>query len=604
MDSDGDTLDYIHEHGRQGNSHKRKGNTIAMNPGRFDLEGFDTSSGYSFRRLPRAEWRRSVLFDDNDDDAELSDRKESSKKTPPAEGKKATRRTIESARKPGSTSAASNKAKSKGNKTLTQMKFVHPVVIIKSDSGDEDDDVKLDYMSDNPKPVGSKRPPTLQGEDMVRGDLALDTAPSVESIGPKRRRLNDGATLPSAQSSFAHISSRGHMACPGEVSNRTGELLELPVTPRKQFRREVPSSQTPESPGFTVITSSQFREETKSPLKDVDSNVPPRASRNRSPSPTAKHTEDISHDSIPSSMLNGSTLTYSQAMLLNSPTLGDEPGENGRATPKALTPKAPILDTDPLLLEPEDHRDHVGRSSQVKAQNPGRSVVYETDAESDSEKFESGPVNSLPREKITDWSIRKPLDDSSQSHHCYRRSSASSQASLEPAQPEDSEDFSLSNASICYQRQHLATQFPNEPIPVLSTQKLNELFPPGSSPPPTKADEGTSSPGPLRERSSESQYANRTFSRSSPSKSCLDSLVGSFTAINDPIVQVESSQPADRLRRFARNGEGSGPQGILRRSQLLPESLLESIPMTRFYTGGQEVDIGEPYSLPDSQHLQ
>ena len=576
-DSDSEALDYLDEDRQlvdQGSGHRDESKAIAVNPGSPDRGWVDGSNSKARRRPSSARQPRTVRFDDDESTTEHTGY---SKKTGVSEGKKALRKSVEGKRRKSTVIGAnSSKGKAKGsNRTLTQMKFVKPFVVIKSDSADEDDDVKLDYISKSPRPADSKKTCVLRSVGNVEGSLSHNEVSSQQGFtGPKRRKLSDEPT--------ANVD---------EINSAARKRRENPVTPRKLFRREVPSSQTPDSPGLCQITSSQFREAARSPLKDASPNIMMRPSRLRSPSPARNKQTDGAPDSDPASALHGSTLSYSH-FLQNSPILGDELEQIGYATPKALSPKNPMLNTNRTLLASNDQPD--GRyDSRNKATNSERTIVYETDNESQPEGFETAPIDSPLRQ--TDGSIRERMD---QSHRHHRKLSISSEANMEPAQPGYSEELSSSCSSICHQRQHLSTQFPAGPIPLLNTQKANELFPQDSSPLAQGGAEASLRRQSLgRTSESQPQGAGQTVSRASMGKVETSSLVGSPTATNDSVVQVESSQPADWLTRLTRNSEGSSSQGMLSRSQLLPSSLMESIPVPVFWPPSQDENALEP--LPD-----
>lgn len=64
---------------------------------------------------------------------------------------------------------------------------------------------------------------------------------------------------------------------------------------------------------------------------------------------------------------------------------------------------------------------------------------------------------------------------------------------------------------------------------------------------------------------------------------------------SESVVQVESSQPADKLNKNARMDQDSGPRRFM-----LSSSVMESIPMPPLWVGSQD-SVGEPYSEPDKE---
>lgn len=75
----------------------------------------------------------------------------------------------------------------------------------------------------------------------------------------------------------------------------------------------------------------------------------------------------------------------------------------------------------------------------------------------------------------------------------------------------------------------------------------------------------------------------------------LDPSVPHESCAPESVVQVESSQPADKLNKNARMDQDSGPRGFM-----LSSSVMESIPMPPLWMGSQD-SVGEPYSEPDKE---
>ncbi|TQB76480.1 hypothetical protein MPDQ_007888 [Monascus purpureus] len=459
--------------------------------------------------------------------------------------------------------AKSNKKTAK-DKTLTQMKFVQPIVYIKSD-GENDEEIRFDYIYDNPQRANGKKMHELTSDDKVEGDLSQDPASQQEPVGVKRRKLDDGpAQLPVGQQ--ANVKGGGVIEGPSRN----------PVTPRKTHKFEIPSSQSPESPGMAVI-SSQFCRATQTPLKDPSPNTSKRCLPEGSP--TSHLLGDASLNSDHPSSLGESTVSAS-SMIRKSPL----PGGSGAA----------------------------GNESRSRTGSFGRTIVYETDAESDDGDLETESLSVTDSKeaaggepKVSAEIIRDSLGDDSQT---TEPPDISSNVDLEPILT-DTEPPMSSNASICYRRQQLSTQFPEGPIPTLSTQKMAELFPQDSSPRVSKARDASrlrtsslvkswSVPGPP----SQNQVPEPTQTQDNYLNKSTEIVPESSPVVrrdaHEPVVQVESSQPADRIHKQMDSNGDAGSEGILSRSQLLPSSVMESIPMPVFWMGSQD-SVGEPYTLPD-----
>jgi hypothetical protein len=476
--------------------------------------------------------------------------------------------------------------KQQKDKTLTQMDYVRRYLKI-----EPDDEVKLEYTYITPKKNVS------QGAE-GKFSRGLDSAPA------------EGA---SAQESLSSSKKRKLEAEEDtkEILSRTSApekkvLKESPRTPRKSWKSEIPSSQSPESPGVAIISSSQFRNATRSP-PHLDFSTKPTSTIKEEP-PSLNQTNaiatqvSISEDQLPPIMMpdfeSPSELGVDKETNFDVEETQSDSAKRPSASASEL--EKPEPDKPPPSTE--------------------RTVVYETDAETDYSDDE--PIVSAPHDESNAMLFEDQTDEGED------RSPPSDSQDLPPPIPnpglEDepgplqSETNLSSEASILYQRRQPATQFPLEPIPTLSTQKLAELFPQESSiqqtmtePSCTKssAHKVQSLSGPSLQTQTQSQtqdpdeYSTEMIPESSPV-----TRHGDYTSAGDAIlprnraqsvVQVESSQIVDRLKGQADPDEDSRPKGMLSRSQLLTSSVMESVPVPGFWMGSQD-SVGEPYSLTDT----
>jgi hypothetical protein len=236
-------------------------------------------------------------------------------------------------------------------------------------------------------------------------------------------------------------------------------------------------------------------------------------------------------------------------------------------------------------------------------------VVYETDAETDYGDFEDDE-GSLKNEAGMPSQPNEPSkDDATTPTSSTSQQDDSQEYPLPTMPPNTDRDFGStvepsSDASVCYQRLHPATQFPHEPIPALNTQKLSELFSHEGSARYPKAGPPRPSPQylpgllPQTQTQTQSQDAGKTSTEVVPESSPIRAQENNMDLAEhlfqrpsapDPVVQVESSQAVDR---------GSSRPGVLSRSQLLTSSVMESVPLPNFWMGSQD-SVGEPYSLPE-----
>ncbi|KAJ5513461.1 hypothetical protein N7463_003013 [Penicillium fimorum] len=480
------------------------------------------------------------------------------------------------------------KSVGKRDKTLTQMDFVRRYITI-DDDDDDDDDVSMGYIQ-----------PTPQVKDIK--DEQTDHTPKLNPSKPTKRQTP---------------AKRNHRVFEEELDLSTGELISqketqesnprstaegkweftAPVTPRKLRTREIPSSQTPESPGLAIITSSQFRSATRSPTKQKLSNhinnpmqsikeEPPEVRR------VIEDSQDPGGESLPRPTTFGSSDIYN-TLIHPDPTLSSAP---------------PMESTD------QEFPTEANGNSRNEPAKKERTVVYETDADSEYGDFE----DSLDRRSMTP-SPKKThqgidLQDGSQATQHTPESpkddspdlpllAVQSSPGLDDALPSEGP---MSDASICYQRMHAATQFPHEPIPTLNTQKMSELFPHGGNTQYTNLElwrpslqKQAQAPGLSSQTQSQSHEGDKESTEmvpeSSPIRERERGIESGDTSFQRPrvpgsVVQVESSQAVDRDPQW---------QGrVLSRSQLLTSSVMESIPLPNFWMGSQD-SVGEPYSLPE-----
>ncbi|KAJ5835657.1 hypothetical protein N7447_001683 [Penicillium robsamsonii] len=483
------------------------------------------------------------------------------------------------------------KSVGKRDKTLTQMDFVRRYITI--DDDDDDDDVNMGYIQPTPQKKGIK-------DEQVDHTPELNQSKSTKRQTPAKRKhrvfeeeldLSTGEPISQQKETQESNSRSAAVGQPGSTA---------PVTPRKLRTREIPSSQTPESPGLAIITSSQFRSATRSPSKQNLSNPinNPMQSIKEENSEVRRVTEDSQDHggkSLPRPTAFGSPGIYN-TLIHPDPTL----------TEQFPSSAPPMESTD------QESPTEANGNSRNESTKRERTVVYETDADSEYGDFEDSPdrrsVTPSPKKthrgngpqdgsQATQHTPESPKDDS----QVLPLPAAQSSPGLDDAPPPEGP---MSDASICYQRMHAATQFPHEPIPTLNTQKMSELFPHGGSTQYTNLEPWRHSlqkqaPGLSSQTQSQSHESDKESTEKVPESSPIQErergiLSGdtSFQRSRAPgsVVQVESSQAVDRDPQL---------QGrVLSRSQLLTSSVMESIPLPNFWMGSQD-SVGEPYSLPE-----
>ncbi|KAJ5164240.1 uncharacterized protein N7500_006070 [Penicillium coprophilum] len=481
------------------------------------------------------------------------------------------------------------KSVGKRDKTLTQMDFVRRYITI----DDDDDEVNMGYIQPTPQKTDTKGKQTDHTPKLNQAKPTKRHTPAKRKHRVFEEELDLSTGEPISQQDETQDSSIGSAAEGKQAS-------AAPVTPRKLRTREIPSSQTPESPGLAIITSSQFRSATRSPSKRNPSNT------------NIYHMQSIKEEPLEARQV-----------------IEDSQDPGGESLPRPTTLDSPsinhtLIHPDPTLTEqflssapPTESTDQelptqVNGNPRNEYTKTERTVVYETDADSEYGDFE----DSLDRRSVTP-SPKKP-------HRAIGPPDGSQGIQHSPESPkDDSQDLPLpavqsspglddaplsegpmSDASIYYQRMHAATQFPHEPIPTLNTQKMSELFPHGGSTQYTNLEPWRPSlqkqaPGLSSQTHTQSQEGEKESTEMVPESSPIrererriEISNGSFQRPRVPgsVVQVESSQAVDRDPQW---------QGrVLSRSQLLTSSVMESIPLPNFWMGSQD-SVGEPYSLPE-----
>lgn len=465
---------------------------------------------------------------------------------------------------------SSEKPAAKRDKTLTQMDFVRRYITI-----DDDDDVNMGYIQ--PTPVKTVPPVTGEPSDTTN-NAKCTTRPQSSA---KRRRVFDEELDLSTGEPISQSVHNQHAESGYHCQNDPNS--DAPTTPQKDRRLEIPSSQSPESPGLAIITSSQFRSATRSPLKE------------RSPNLTRSPKNDIKAESPGHQEIAGVAQAQADASPKTPTPASSTPWKHPVQGTPDHTPRAEscLPPTNSLPQEPLPEEETRPRHSQRE-----RTVIYETDAETDSSDFgdeEANPATPLqlhrPQSDDTPASPGSP-DDSQE----LPLPAVQSSADLDSGPPSEAP---MSDASIYYQRMQPATQFPHDPIPTLNSQKLAELFPNEGNTQYTKPKPGSSAKfrGPFLQTQTQSQDPDQTeiVPESSPAREQESNSIDPGEAVFQrpavpESVQVESSQPGDRGNHRTK--------GVLSHSQLLTSSVMESVPLPQFWMGSQD-SVGEPYSLPD-----
>ncbi|KAL4895087.1 hypothetical protein BDV59DRAFT_174418 [Aspergillus ambiguus] len=472
-------------------------------------------------------------------------------------------------RKSGDDSKLTRKVKGNKDKTLTQMDYVRRYLKI-----EPDDEVQLEYTYITPK----------QEE--------------AESSDRKRRKVSDS-----------------HIEKPIAIRADDNQApLPGPTTPKKTPKRtEIPSSQSPESPEIAVISSSQFRSATRSPLKRLAPSTANHRIKEESPEPdSAKSRRQSpkveSFASDPSS--------HSPTMPRSSPFRKVTLSENSHID--APSTQYPLQGDYSLVKGTSGNDISVDESRRRRSQTP-RTVVYETDADTDygeSDDDVPSPVSLAKDHNFRDNDCTN-FNSDDLANDSLDLPPITQARQLNESEIPASETNLPSDASICYQRLQPTTQFPMEPLPDLNTQKLAELFPDASNPyqhsakhlpqspmvqsrtcPETSQTQGQTQSQDLEQPPAEFVPESSPIMRNESNVHHSDGRQHK-PQNRDAVVQVESSQPVDRASRQILMGQNSRPRGPISGSSLLTSSVLESVPLPAFWFGSQD-SIGEPYNSSEA----
>lgn len=575
----------------------------------IDLDDDSNGDDLDYRPTPpprprRKSQRHSTGRLDNTPQSTVSRKVRFQSSNPPLSIKSSGRKSSTSKSRPRSKSGGKANTKEKKDKTLTQMDFVRRYVII----DDDDDDLNLDYIAPcNKENRGCNASGQEDGDKM--GDVDAGKADDQQPADRrKKRKLNDGSDVPTG-SPDVPLSADGLGLSLEQDNIDRGTPVPPPITPQKPRKFEIPSSQSPESPGLAIISSSQFRSATRSPLKALSPNTVEKASPKR---PDSRRSVKKEASQSPVCV----SLPSRNAIAEHSIAVGALAASQSLSQKKKVTPSSSPLQSkaepegreSPCKMKSSDEGKTVGdkkpdNDAKIKFE---KTVVYETDAETDYSDFEdalshiSGPDNQqgLPgdEETIVGYDQESRGDTSDDLPSPVPNSGTDLEADIHNS------EFTLSSdASIYYHRQQQCTQFPVGPIPTLSTQKLAELFPQHDSSQQAQVEASLPEPvvpatnhdaTPQLPPSTQTETQTQTQTQTQdpevvPESSLVQPLEPTNPANNsgpkshdhEPVVLVESSQPVDRLnRQSSARKQDDEPRRILSTSQLLTDSLMESIP--------------------------
>lgn len=380
-----------------------------------------------------------------------------------------------------------------------------------------------------------------------------------------------------------------------DTENSGSSKPRIPMTPQKPRGRVIPSSQSPESPEVIYLDQNKLPESpSRPPLKAISHNtlsgaissegrnVPSEESKSKELFPLLKSDHQ---DVAPA----GNVTPGSDEGRIDAPVQTATNSTNQTLQPQRIDEVANPINDYARVDGTNDAKDCGSESQRNRVE-----VVNGTDDESDAEGGECCDTFS----QLSDARIHRSQQPQQQS---YRYPGPDDQTASRPSHPSDPPEDGLpedvpqstagSDMSILYCRRPMSSHFEptNHDVPNLSSGGLAELFATQGM----EVHQGYGASG----NDKDAECVGTEFDRESlpahrddmPGPTAADDSTGPPSS---PVVLVESSQRSDEPHHNQPEGQsesGSG-RGLLTASQLLTESLMESIPGPPGWTSSQNCD--------------
>ncbi|KAK2754276.1 hypothetical protein FQN54_007156 [Arachnomyces sp. PD_36] len=366
------------------------------------------------------------------------------------------------------------------------------------------------------------------------------------------------------------------------------------VTPKKQQKWEIPSSQSPESPGFIMAENSP-----RSPLKTKSLNAtlaPVSRSNKQTPSPVKTASWNLSQTRRqPREATSKSPITVEsqytpRTLVTDNETPGTSPmlasAAKSREGDRPPPPQSPLSSKSKPIENPCGSGDAGKVNDSTTPKASANHVVYDTDEESEDE-FQDDPPHSL-EQGVAPGALDQTHgeDDSGDMHGPSNTGVGSHSHSGETGTAHDNQSTAISHASLLYCRR--PQDFPRDPtaseLSNIDPDRLADLFPAneqetmGSTLPPYSHSESISRQPPRAEQNP-ADLSTEFIPESSQHPAEEE---GYDVPQSSPpeVILVESSQPSNSKTQEKRSESQHSTinHDIFAASQLLPDSLLESIP--------------------------
>ncbi|PGH33876.1 hypothetical protein GX50_03276 [[Emmonsia] crescens] len=398
-----------------------------------------------------------------------------------------------------------------------------------------------------------------------------------------------------------------------------GPSSEAPRTPRKPIRLVIPSSQSPDSPDLMIYPWTFKEPPPRFPLAPQSRNMTPKKAASpflKSEYKTPIRVSQVAQYEIPESSFDSAGISSPIRSCAEEPTVGFE------TTPTTSPPVVPEEDSNKTLstlfhslpnqLKEEDPKTDPGNSgTNVRdAEKSKNTVIYETDAESGDEEFHDS-IPHISGDEIDSWRTQSQLFHDSRSRNEEDDDNNILHALPSQRSNSDQETYNDlpgttlgSGPSMLYYRKPMSSAFdPGSELDNIDTQRLAELFPDPQAenqecaihplstiPEEHEAEHEKPDDAPTR-RSAENSHTD--FVPNSPPRQQPDNTAERNIPppSSPPVVLVASSQQNDMGDAEPDLTECIDSQsnywGLVTASQLLTDSMMESVPGPPMWTSSQ-----------------
>lgn len=418
----------------------------------------------------------------------------------------------------------------------------------------------------------------LDGSNTPTIDLTADGSDADAVV----KRNIDKPTLTGPQKSF-------------EVPETQWKKLTNPTTPQKLLKSVIPSSQSPETPEIAFRYQNPPSSPSRSPLRPISSNPV---------SKIATSTSELRNSKAP---YPPSPLSSGNRAPLNRPSAGqveragayDNHGLGHRPlpeTPSSSWPRPLDIRKDDAQKSPivnESSQANVILESQIRSER----VINDTEDESEEEDGFYDAFSQLSDAEIhlpeqhsqsSAWQAQTVSESSDVNHNTESLPHTNNNLDQSDDIPQSTLNSEL---SMLYYRKPMSYHWNADDIPDLSSTGLAELF----------ATQGDAHPQNDLHEGEDPETTLELVPESSPAKPGDGDGHETNDPPSSPIILVQPSQTPSVARGFDNNDqldeddkqESSSKRGLLTESQLLTDSLMESMPAPPGWASSQMSEMQE-----------